>query len=141
VNHEIQHNPDVHRPIGERRKAVGFDEFGTIEFFLKFTHHWIKALDVTDLENTIMLCRDVDQFLRFLDIGSDRLFHQNVHALAHEFPANFEMRNGRNSHTREITGFRKRFQRVNGFSSKFRSNFLRTVKISVIDCREFHAFK
>ena len=81
VDHQIEHNPDVHAPCREGREPMRLDETRRLRGLLQIVVHWVKAFDMTNLQHTVVPLGQAHQLGRLVEVVGHRLFDQQVFAL------------------------------------------------------------
>lgn len=74
VNHEIQHDVNVETARAEQAEAMDFEKEWKPRDFLERGDAGVEALQMADLQNTVVLSGRVHQAARGGEVGGDRLF-------------------------------------------------------------------
>jgi len=101
VNHEVQDDVHVQTTRAKQAEPVNLEEKRDARDFLQSGNGGVKAFQVTDLQDALVLGRRVYQTPRRGQIGRDRLFHQDVDARCEQLASDFSVqRSGHCNHRR-----------------------------------------
>lgn len=104
VNHQIQHDADVHGAGWVGREAMAFDELGFGRGGLEKFENGIEPLDVADLENEIFLEREFAEFGGLRGFASHWFLDEDVFTGGEELLGDFVMRGGGRGDVQRIAG-------------------------------------
>ena len=80
VDHEVEDDVDIESAWAEDAEAVGLEEHGVVDAGGEGGNGGIEALEVTDLDEALMLIGEADEGICLGEGGSDGLFDEHVQA-------------------------------------------------------------
>jgi hypothetical protein len=138
VNHQIEHDADVRRARGIRRKAMALDELRLgRDAFNKF-ENGIEPLDVADLQNQIFFLREFAKFGGLRGIIGHRFFDKDVFAAREQSFCDFKMRGRRRDDVQRVGIFGGFSNGIKIFYVVLRGKFFCGFGVRVENSREFY---
>ena len=84
MNHQVPDHSHIEVAVGGVTDSLGLQEDRSTHNTSQLANGGVESLKVTNLENTVILLRQVDQTLGLNEVDGDRLFDQNVNSILNE---------------------------------------------------------
>src|SRR5665213_627012 len=138
VDHQIQHDADVGAARGKRRQAMALDEFRLGGDGLEKCENGIEPLDVANLEDTIFLLRDLNEFGGLFGTIGHRFFDEDVFALREQSFRDVKVRGGGRDDVQSVAGGGGFGDGGEDVQFMFLRDFAGGFGVHVVNAGEFH---
>ena len=138
VDHQVQHDPDVRAARRVRRKPVSFDKPGLGGNALQVLENRIESFDVADLQDALVLLRQLDQLRCLRCVVGHRLLHQHMSAPLQKGFGQLEMRGCRRYNAQRVAGLHRLGEGIERAHSIFLRQFLHGLVGDIVEPDELH---
>ena len=138
MNHQIEHNPHIRAPGRVGRQPVRLDKPRFRRHSLQVFENGIESLDMSHLQNAVVLTCQIHQFRCLLRVVGHRLLHQHMFAIQEQRFGNPMMRHGGSHDAESICHRRGLLERAKSFHMILSRVFLGSGGRNVVDSHEIN---